>query len=174
MVSGIKSCIKRGIGMNKKDAIEQLEMIATNMTGELAGCKDDYADVIVKRIDAIDMGIAALKGASGGEVEVPHYKVGQILKFTEDYYLKGLGDRVKIPKGKKVIIGADGFAYHTDGLFQPLGDAVVEGYDTEGLANYIYAKMDVSFSLNEILEENEITEEDFVSELECALEDIGF
>ena len=161
--------------MNTKDAIEQLEMIATNMTGELAGCKEDYADVIAKRIDAIDMGIAALKGASGEEVETSHYKVGQILEFTEDYYLKGfVEDRIKIPKGKKVIIGADGFAYHTDGLFQPLGDAVVEGYDTEGLANYIYAKMSVYFPIDEMLEENEITEEYFMDELACALEAIGF
>ena len=160
--------------MNKKDAIEQLEMIATNMTGELAGCKEEYADVIIKRIDAIDMGIAALKGPSGEEVKASHYKVGQILKFTEDCYLKGLGNRVKIPKGKKVIIGADGFAYHTDGLFQPLGGAVVEGYDTEGLANYIYANMSMHISIDEILEENGITEEDFVDELACALEAIGF
>ena len=160
--------------MNKKDAIEQLEMIATNMTGELARCKDDYADVIVKRIDAIDMGIAALKGATGEETKTPHYKVGQILEYTKDYYLKGLGGRVKIPKGQKVIIGADGFAYHTDGSFQPLGDAIAKGYDTEGLANYIYAKISVYFPLDEMLEENDIAEEDFVDEIVCALEAIGF
>ena len=160
--------------MNKKDAIEQLEMIATNMTGELAKRKDDYADVIVKRIDAIDMGIAALKGATGEETKTPHYKVGQILEYTKDYYLKGLGGRVKIPKGQKVIIGADGFAYHTDGSFQPLGDAIAKGYDTEGLANYIYAKISVYFPLDEMLEENDIAEEDFVDEIVCALEAIGF
>ena len=160
--------------MNKKDAIEQLEMMATNMTGELAGCKEDYADVIIKRIDAIDMGIAALKGPSGEEVKASHYKVGQILEYTKDHYLTGLGGRVKIPKGRKVIIGADGFAYHTDGSFQPLGDAIAKGYDTEGLANYIYAKISVYFPLDEMLEENDIAEEDFVDEIVCALEAIGF
>ena len=66
--------------MNKKEAIEQLEVIVTNMTGELAGCKEDYADVIVKRIDAIYMGIAALKGASDEEVETPHYKISEIAR----------------------------------------------------------------------------------------------
>ena len=47
--------------MNKKDAIEQLDMMATNMIGELAKYEGKYADVIVKQIDAIDMGIAALR-----------------------------------------------------------------------------------------------------------------
>lgn len=61
MVSGIKNCIKRGNKMDAKDAIEQLEMMATNMTGELAKYEGKYADVIAKQIDAIDMGIAALR-----------------------------------------------------------------------------------------------------------------
>ena len=47
--------------MDAKDAIEQLEMMATNMIGELAKHKGEYADVIAKRIDAIDMGIEALQ-----------------------------------------------------------------------------------------------------------------
>ena len=108
------------------------------------------------------------------EAKVPHYKVGQILKYTKDHYLTGFGGRVKIPKGQKVIIGADGFAYHTDGSFQPLGDAIAKGYDTEGLANYIYAKISVYFPLDEMLEENDMAEEDFVDEIACALEAIGF
>ena len=61
IVSGIKSCIKGWNKMDAKDAIEQLELMATNMIGELAKYEGKYVDVIAKQIDAIDMGIAALQ-----------------------------------------------------------------------------------------------------------------
>lgn len=42
------------------------------------------------------------------------YKIGQILtsKFDTEVELALSGEKVKIPKGNKIIIGADKFAHH--------------------------------------------------------------
>lgn len=48
--------------MGVKEAITQLEIIATNMVGRLAESKDERErKVISKQIEALDMGINALK-----------------------------------------------------------------------------------------------------------------
>lgn len=48
--------------MEVKDALTQLEIIATNMVGRLAETHDEReAKIISKQIEAIDMGIEALK-----------------------------------------------------------------------------------------------------------------
>lgn len=48
--------------MEVKDALTQLEIIATNMVGRLAETHDEReAKIISKQIEAIDMGINALK-----------------------------------------------------------------------------------------------------------------
>lgn len=48
--------------MGVKEAITQLEIIATNMVGRLAETHDEReAKIISKQIEAIDMGINALK-----------------------------------------------------------------------------------------------------------------
>lgn len=60
------------------------------------------------------------------------YKIGQILTSTEDVEIeKALsGEKVKIPKGNKIIIGADKFAHHIrNGFIQPLA----EGLTVEGM-----------------------------------------
>lgn len=65
------------------------------------------------------------------------YKIGQILTSNQDVEVeKALsGEKVVIPKGNKIIIGADKLARHLrTGMIQPLGTAEVEGYDSEGLA----------------------------------------
>ena len=48
--------------MEVKDALTQLEIIATNMVGRLAETHDEReVKIISKQIEAIDMGINALK-----------------------------------------------------------------------------------------------------------------
>lgn len=48
--------------MGVKDALTQLEIIATNMVGRLAETHDEReAKIISKQIEALDMGIDALK-----------------------------------------------------------------------------------------------------------------
>ena len=47
--------------MTREDAIKMLEYLATDTTGTLAGYQGDYAEFLVRVIDALDMGIAALR-----------------------------------------------------------------------------------------------------------------
>ena len=106
------------------------------------------------------------------------FKVGQILTSNEEVVVeKALsGEKVVIPKGNKIIIGADKLAHHIkDGMKQPLPeDAEVKGYDAEGLAIYLYTHLRKHFEINEMLEAYDVSREEFMEEIEFALEDIGF
>lgn len=106
------------------------------------------------------------------------YKIGQIL--TSNQYTeveKALsGDKVIIPKGNKIIIGAYNLAHHIkNGMIQPLGDETeVKGYDTSGIAEYLYTYLRYYFPIDEMLDYYDDTKERFMEEIECALEEIGF
>lgn len=105
------------------------------------------------------------------------YKVGQILTSNCDIEVeKMFGDKVVVPKGNKIIIGADKFAHHLkSGMIQPLKrDAVVEGYDPEGIAKYLMEKLSAIFPLEEMLEDYDIEKEKFEEEIGFLIEDIGF
>lgn len=106
------------------------------------------------------------------------YKVGQILTSnTETIVEKALsGEKVTIPKGNKIIIGADKLAHHIkNGMIQPLGeDAEVEEYDPSGIAEYLFTCIRSHLPLDEMLDGYELSETDFIDEIEYALEEIGF
>lgn len=106
------------------------------------------------------------------------YKIGQILTSKADVEVEMAlsGEKKVIPKGNKIIIGADKFAHHIrNGMIQPLGeDAEVKGYDAEGLAEYLYIWLKNHFPIDEMLENYDEEKEKFVAELECALDEIGF
>lgn len=105
------------------------------------------------------------------------YKVGQILTSnTEVVVEKALsGEKVIIPKGNKIIIGADKLAHHIrDGMMQPLVDgSEVKGYDSSGLAEYIYICMKAHLPITEWMEDYEISKNEIVEEIEDALDEIG-
>ena len=106
------------------------------------------------------------------------YKIGQILTSKADVEVeKALsGEKIVIPKGNKIIIGADKFAHHIrNGMIQPLQEgAEVEGYDTNGIAEYLYAKLRCHFEIDEMLESYDCTKTEFINEIEYCLDDIGF
>lgn len=105
-------------------------------------------------------------------------KIGQIIESKVEIKVeKALsGEVVTIPKGNKVIIGADGFAYHLrNGMIQPLAeDMEVKGYDAAGIARYLYERLSVRFAIDKMLEDYDDSEEDFIEEIEYHLRDIGF
>lgn len=105
------------------------------------------------------------------------YKIGQILTSTKDVVIeKALSEeKVTIPKGNKIIIGADKLAHHIrDGMIQPLADgSEVKGYDSSGLAEYIYICLKARLPIDEWMDDYEISKDDIVEEIECALDDIG-
>ena len=105
------------------------------------------------------------------------YKIGQILTSNQDVEVeKALsGEKVVIPKGNKIIIGADKLAHHLrTGMIQPLGTAEVEGDDSEGLAEYLLLVLKAHFPIDEMLEDYEISERMLLDEIEYAFDDIGF
>lgn len=106
------------------------------------------------------------------------YKIGQILTSEYDVEVKrGIsGEKVIIPKGNKIIIGADNLAHHMrNRMLQPLGDSIeVKGYDAEGIAEFIFSWISRFYPIHEMLEDYEVSEKEFISEIECALDEIGF
>ena len=105
------------------------------------------------------------------------YKVGQILTSNTDVVVeKALsGEKVTIPKGNRIIIGADKLAHHIrNGMIQSLAnDAEVEGYDASGIAEYIYICLKAHHPVDEWMEDYEISKDHIVEEIECALDEIG-
>ena len=106
------------------------------------------------------------------------YKVRQILTSKEDVEVeKALsGEKVTIPKGNKIIIGADKLAHHIrTGMMHPLPeDSEIHGYDASGIAEYLYTYLRNHFEIDEMLEEYEDTKERFMEEIEYTLKKISF
>ena len=105
------------------------------------------------------------------------YKIGQILTYTKDVVVEKAfsGEKITIPKGNRVIIGADKLAHHIrDGIIQPLADgSEVKEYDSSGLAEYIYICMKAHLPITEWMEDYEISENEIIEEIEYALDEIG-
>lgn len=106
------------------------------------------------------------------------YKIGQILTSKADVKVEMAlsGETKVIPKGNKIIIGADKFAHHIrNGMIQPLPeDDKVEGYDTTGIAEYLYIWLKNHFPIDEMLKDYDEDKSKFIDEIECALDEIGF
>lgn len=106
------------------------------------------------------------------------YKIGQILTSNQDVEVeKALsGEKVIIPKGNKVIVGADKLAHHIrDGMIQTFAEGTeIKDYDASGLAEYLYIYLRNHFYIDDMLEEYDDTKERFIEEIEYALEEIGF
>ena len=106
------------------------------------------------------------------------YKIGEILVSKEPTVIETVlsGKKVTIPAGNKVIIGPDKFAHHIrNGYIQPLqSEAVVEGYDTDGLAEWIYLYLNNHMHLEEMLADYDETEDYFKAKITEALMEIGF
>ena len=105
------------------------------------------------------------------------YQIGQIVTSEHDVVLEKAfsKEKIMIPKGNQVIIGADGFAHHlTNGMIQPLAsDDDVSGYNAEGIANYLFQKLSTRFPLDEMLDKYAISKNTFLEQLEYYLDDIG-
>ena len=94
------------------------------------------------------------------------YKIGQILTAKKECELElGIsGRKIKIPKGNKIIIGADKLGHHIKtGRMQPL---------QKGLAEYLYIVMNNQLPLQEMLDGEEITKEECIEAIEEALDEI--
>lgn len=106
-----------------------------------------------------------------------NYKIGQILTANRDIESERSlsGEKVKIPKGSKVIVGADGFGHHFHGGFiQRVGsEDKVEGFDAEGIALWLRTRLSAVYDLERMLEDNDCRLKDFEETIAEALEEIG-
>ena len=106
------------------------------------------------------------------------YKIGQILTSNRDIEVERelSGEKVVIPKGSKIIIGADKLAHHLrDGTIRPLAENIeVNGYDTKGIAEYVFSWMSRFYPIDEMFEDYDVNHKEFISEIECSLDEIGF
>lgn len=106
------------------------------------------------------------------------YMIGQILKAKKDFEItKALsGEKVVIPEGTEVIIGADNLVHHiSNGMIQTLSESdVVKGYDAEGIAKWIVRCLSLYMPLKEMLESCDREELELTAEIESALYEIGF
>lgn len=106
------------------------------------------------------------------------FKIGQILTFKCDTEVERAisGEKTIILKGNKIIIGADNLAHHLKGeIIQPLGkDIEIKGYDAKGIAEFIFSWVSRFYPIDEMFEDYEVDEKKFKSEIEYALNEIGF
>lgn len=105
------------------------------------------------------------------------YKIGEILVSQRETEVETIfGRKDVIPKGNKVIITAHRLGHHIrNGMKQPLQkEDVVKGYDTEGLAEYLftYLKRDLPMDDMMLMCDYDLTEEDIKEVIEEALDEI--
>lgn len=104
------------------------------------------------------------------------YKIGQILTSNREIELETAisGTKIRVPAESKVIIGADKLAHHINGMIQPIAkDIKVDGYDAEGLTEYLMICLKNRYPLEEFFEDYDVDENDFKEEIEFALNEIG-
>lgn len=104
------------------------------------------------------------------------YGIGQKLVFAEDrIQAKAFGHSTLIRKGTPVFIGADKrFAHYLNGDIQPLGDSIqVQGYNTDGLAEWVYEYVSGQMPLDDMIEEYGETKENFIKIVSEALQELG-
>lgn len=106
-------------------------------------------------------------------------KKGQILECTEDIEMKGaLSNEKKIvKKGTKIIIGADGLLHYQNGMIQPIPEdfEIEDDFDSKGISKYIYYMLNkqISFLFDDMIDGYDISKNEFINEIEYALEEIG-
>lgn len=106
------------------------------------------------------------------------YKIGQILVLNTDIEVERALSRKKvvIPKGNKIIVGADKLAHHiSNGMIQPFPEGTeFEGYNTTDLAKYLVRFLKIRFPLVDMMESYDVDEKELRDEIEIAFDEIGF
>ena len=103
-------------------------------------------------------------------------QIGQILISEKEHTIETcMGNELVIPAGNEVIVGADGYGHHLNsGLIQSLGDAKIEGYDTEGIAEYLWEWLSARLPTDEWVSGWDLTDAMIIDTIECALDEMGF
>lgn len=108
-----------------------------------------------------------------------NYKIGEEIGFSYDYDIESAfgGDKLTVKEGDRGFLDSRGMIHYTTGQargkIQSLkGEIKVEGYDYENIAKMIYKRLKNEFMLDEHLEGYDMSEKDFIEEIEDILTDI--
>lgn len=105
------------------------------------------------------------------------YKYGELLVSQVDTEVeKALSaEKVKIPKGNKVVVGFDGFAHHIrNSCIQPFAEGTkIEGFCNDGIVEIVYLYLRNRLPLQEMLDGFDLTADDVKDVIIEALEEIG-
>lgn len=105
-------------------------------------------------------------------------KIGQEFKFTKDMEVEKIfGEKEIIPKGTIANVGADKLLHHRNGMIQPISEKTfnIEGYDSNGIANWLWLYIINFTPVNEeLLEDYDSNKNEFIHQLKYALDDLGF
>ena len=105
------------------------------------------------------------------------YRYGDLLVSRQETKLELAisGKEVTVPAGNKVVVGFDGFAHHLrDGRMQAFeGGTRLHGFSSSGVIEAIMNTLSRELPFEGMLEAYDVTEEEFRSTLEYALDEIG-
>lgn len=105
-------------------------------------------------------------------------KIGQEIIVKEDFKINTIvSDKVKtVKKGDKGFIDSKGFLHLTTGKgigkIVKIDDIEVKGYDYKNIVNMIYKRLNNTFFIDIILENDGYEVKDFLDEIEDVLTDI--
>lgn len=103
------------------------------------------------------------------------YKIGQQIIF-KPHDAETFGGRVKkVKDGDEGVVRADGFVKYLTGEARGMiagTDFKVNGYDTENIAKLVYDHLDKRYDLSQFLEDYDIEEQDFISDIEEAIDEV--
>lgn len=105
-------------------------------------------------------------------------KIGEEFVFKDDMKVeKVFGDKEVIKKGTRAYVGADKLLHHKNGMIQPISEKAfdIEGYDPNGIANWLWLYIRNFTPVNEdLLEDYYSNKNEFIEQLEYALDELGF
>ena len=102
------------------------------------------------------------------------YNVGQILTVEEDIQLKTLilEEEKTIKAGTKAYVGVDGFLHYLDGTIE-VPKKEIEGFAVKGIADWLYELLSRNLSIDEYLDDYDISGKEFKDCIADALEELG-
>lgn len=104
------------------------------------------------------------------------YKIGQEVEITEDFEFEILsGKKVKVLNGDKAILNSRGYIKYINGNAKGVmqkADCDLRGYDNFNIANMIYKRLEGTYKISDFLENEDISINDFIEEIEDLLLDI--
>ena len=108
------------------------------------------------------------------------FKVGQEVVASNDFDVEGFfgEEPIKVKKGSKAFISADGFLHHTTGAargkIQKLSEEAFEikGYDHENIALMVLDRLKLYFPMNDFMEDYDVSEKEMLEQIEDVLVEI--